>query len=280
MATVLMHLQDPVPMPRLFRPDLPEAVERVILRAMAKDPEDRFAHVLEMGRAYQAALAGKPVTWGERYSADTRSEAPSFEGPATKEAAAERAGGRSVGRLLAALAGIAALALAAFLVVPRLPGRARPGPTSAAPSALVATLAPGPIAASLATEAPPAQPTQTATPVVSAGSCEALSMVGFQRQASQVSWSVVNSGDVVHVANVEWSFSQDNRPKVYLGGELLVDTASVSSGDPVVVEAFEQAEIGSGDIRPLTISYPWAIEGAGHAIRLTFDNGCVLETDW
>lgn len=45
------------PSPRELRPDLPEAVERVILKAMAKQREDRFANAREFSEALGALLA-------------------------------------------------------------------------------------------------------------------------------------------------------------------------------------------------------------------------------
>jgi non-specific serine/threonine protein kinase len=41
-ALVLMHLNQPPPLPRTLNPDLPEGLEQVILKAMAKQPEARF----------------------------------------------------------------------------------------------------------------------------------------------------------------------------------------------------------------------------------------------
>jgi serine/threonine protein kinase len=48
LAVLLKHVNDPLPLPRQIKPDLPAAVERVILKAMAKAPEDRFQSAQEM----------------------------------------------------------------------------------------------------------------------------------------------------------------------------------------------------------------------------------------
>ena len=45
LAVVMKHIHDPLPLPRLVTPDLPESLERVILRALAKDPADRYDRV-------------------------------------------------------------------------------------------------------------------------------------------------------------------------------------------------------------------------------------------
>jgi len=48
LAVLLKHVHDPLPLPRDVNPSLPEAVERVILRALAKDPADRYPTVQAM----------------------------------------------------------------------------------------------------------------------------------------------------------------------------------------------------------------------------------------
>ncbi len=41
---MLAHLQKPAPDPRTFAPDLPQSAALALLKALAKDPEDRFLH--------------------------------------------------------------------------------------------------------------------------------------------------------------------------------------------------------------------------------------------
>jgi serine/threonine protein kinase/uncharacterized caspase-like protein len=55
LAIILKHMNEPVPPPRSIKPDLPEALERVILKAMAKNPTDRFAAADDMVNALRAA---------------------------------------------------------------------------------------------------------------------------------------------------------------------------------------------------------------------------------
>ena len=48
LAVLLKHVHDPLPLPRTVSPSLPEEVERIILKALAKEPADRYATVQEM----------------------------------------------------------------------------------------------------------------------------------------------------------------------------------------------------------------------------------------
>jgi hypothetical protein len=55
MAIVIKHIHDPLPLPRSLNPTLPEEVERVILKALAKNREDRYQTVSEMVKAFDTA---------------------------------------------------------------------------------------------------------------------------------------------------------------------------------------------------------------------------------
>jgi serine/threonine protein kinase len=62
LAVIYKHISDPLPLPRHLNPSLPEGVEQVILRALAKRPEDRYQHVADMAHALADALAGETAT--------------------------------------------------------------------------------------------------------------------------------------------------------------------------------------------------------------------------
>jgi len=48
LAVLLKHVHDPLPLPRQVNPSLPEEVERIILKALAKEPSDRYQAVQDM----------------------------------------------------------------------------------------------------------------------------------------------------------------------------------------------------------------------------------------
>ena len=55
-AVFVKHLHDPLPPPSTYNPDIPPALEKVILKALARDREDRFETAGEMVKALQAAI--------------------------------------------------------------------------------------------------------------------------------------------------------------------------------------------------------------------------------
>ena len=63
-ATLLAHMQDPVPRPS--QRGAPAGFDRVMARALAKEPEGRYPSAGDLGRAACAAAAGEPVTESER----------------------------------------------------------------------------------------------------------------------------------------------------------------------------------------------------------------------
>ncbi|MBN1889027.1 MAG: protein kinase [Thermoflexales bacterium] len=171
LAVMLKHITEPLPLPSQIDPNLPEAVERVILKALAKSPADRFQTAEEMVEALQRAVSDLPTeiipqrqeaetlasTLGGGVTPETRAPlpetataipaAPSPEPtaavpflPKTVTTALPR---RSLPWLpLAAGALLLAVALVAALLI--VPNMNKPRPTDAAPSATLASGAPAP----------------------------------------------------------------------------------------------------------------------------------------
>ena len=55
LAVLMKHVNDPLPLPRAIDPDIPEPFERIVLKALAKDPDDRYQGAEEMARALHKA---------------------------------------------------------------------------------------------------------------------------------------------------------------------------------------------------------------------------------
>lgn len=169
-ATLLRVGEADVPRPRSIRPDLPVELEHIILKALAKDPDDRFESAAQMQQAIEQLLVSRGEVVGPPQVAQLMDEL--FHDrkrirdgqirdvtvrPSTNVGAAigvstttvtqlgnldEAESGptrRWIKPLLIGLVGLAALALAALLALPFLRGRddrasqPRPAPRSVAP---------------------------------------------------------------------------------------------------------------------------------------------------
>jgi serine/threonine protein kinase len=70
LAVILKHVTHPLPLPSSVKPDIPETIERILLKALAKNPDDRFANVSEFLAAWKIALDVK-ASPAERFDALT-----------------------------------------------------------------------------------------------------------------------------------------------------------------------------------------------------------------
>ncbi len=61
MGVLVKHIYEPLPMPRSVKPDLPEEVERVILKALAKEPADRYDRAGALAEALRQAVEQAPA---------------------------------------------------------------------------------------------------------------------------------------------------------------------------------------------------------------------------
>jgi hypothetical protein len=61
LAVVMKHISEPLPLPRSVKPDLPEGVERVILKALAKAPDDRYQSMRDLVDAFDRAVSAAPT---------------------------------------------------------------------------------------------------------------------------------------------------------------------------------------------------------------------------
>jgi predicted Ser/Thr protein kinase len=98
-AVLFAHLHEPLPLPRSLNPAISEALQNVILKALAKNPADRYQTAAEMGAALRRALppAEAPLPEPEQ-SPETLPAAPlpaesrlETQGPESQAQAAEAA---------------------------------------------------------------------------------------------------------------------------------------------------------------------------------------------
>jgi hypothetical protein len=59
------HIYTPLPLPRAVNPNVPELIERLLLKALAKERNDRFATIDEMVTAFKRGISGEelPEAW-------------------------------------------------------------------------------------------------------------------------------------------------------------------------------------------------------------------------
>ncbi|MCL4298894.1 MAG: serine/threonine protein kinase [Anaerolineae bacterium] len=108
-AIVLKHVSEPLTPPRAINPNIPDPLEQVVVKAMAKEPEQRYQTAGEMQRALQHAL-NEIESGGRTVSLPTPStQTQGVTGPAP--AAAKKSGG--MGPWL--IGGVAVVALLCLL---------------------------------------------------------------------------------------------------------------------------------------------------------------------
>jgi serine/threonine protein kinase len=137
-ARLFAHLNDPPPAPSLYVPEVSMALDDVVIRAMSKDPGDRYPSAGDLGRAAQAALRGERPAAPERTVAtgaaatrtaetifpntgETEASPPPTEPTGRLDAAppptATKAGGAGSGRRWALIGGVAALLVAVVVAI-------------------------------------------------------------------------------------------------------------------------------------------------------------------
>ncbi|MGH2591909.1 MAG: protein kinase domain-containing protein, partial [Anaerolineae bacterium] len=68
-AIILKHINDPLVPPHVVIGPLPDAVERIVLKCLAKNPDDRFASMADLRHALRAAISGPPSSATREVSA-------------------------------------------------------------------------------------------------------------------------------------------------------------------------------------------------------------------
>jgi serine/threonine protein kinase len=83
LAVILQHVSDPLPLPSIVKSNISPAIEQVLLKALAKNPDDRFATTAEFVAAWKRALREMDTLARESEkavsSATRLSTSPSFQ---------------------------------------------------------------------------------------------------------------------------------------------------------------------------------------------------------
>jgi hypothetical protein len=211
LAVVFMHASAPLPLPRSLNPGLPEAVERVILKALAKNPDDRYQTAEELMAALNHATPQGPAAarrpelglkLGRKSAATRTGETLTVVAP--PEEATERAIGPSAPkRRLPSWAWVLSAMLVAVLAMGgiALANRAREPFASAValiwPRAAASALPPSPVAPTMPpavafnpTPHPPSAPTPapTSAPTPAPISLPGSPVIPITSMSSAIPW--------------------------------------------------------------------------------------------
>jgi ligand-binding sensor domain-containing protein/tRNA A-37 threonylcarbamoyl transferase component Bud32 len=194
LAVVLKHLNEPLPIPSSVKPGISPAIERVILKALSKNPDDRFASVAEFLAAWRQAFnetQGEADTVTAATPAPTAaattvaaSTPPAATTPTAVPAQPERKG-LPIGWIVGGV-GVLALLILVVFGVPQIRRALRPNPEAT----LAATSAPQPTTAPGATKAPTVEAT---TGPVTTGETQWTSWTG-----GNIIYKVVAHGDDIY----------------------------------------------------------------------------------
>jgi len=181
MAVMLKHITDPLPLPRAVRPDVPEAIERVILKALAKAPADRFQTAAEMVQALGVASRKANAAEPERPSAPMAAPAREDVSLMTR---VQRIWEQPRGRAGLIGGGLIALAMLGLLLS-RIPGN-------------IALLGPGTtVTKTSASVAQAATPTREATPTATSVSARPTATTAAPTPTAELPISLTETPDLL-----------------------------------------------------------------------------------
>lgn len=169
-AVALKQIQDEPAPPRRYNPRIPESLQAVILRSMAKNPHERYASGAEMAEALLAcARASMEATQPHLASKSRAIESERDTPPIRKGHQAQQKRSRSgwmvlVVVLAAFLCTLGSIPLGILAITNGMLGGVVPSP-SARPAPSATSAAAAPITTASATATPRATATPTATPV-------------------------------------------------------------------------------------------------------------------
>ncbi len=281
MATVLQHIQEPVPRPRRFVPDLSPDVEAVILKCLAKKPDLRFEHVRVMNEAYQAAMGGDPIPKFDVPPNVGQTQVKAAVKPlraqptVIEHGVAKKGAPRWVGfAILAAAIAIVAIVAGALYGGGFLSAPSGDGDQNTAPAAAVETEGVILLASSTERSAPIA--TAQPTPIVST-SCPGLSLYPLPNEGNRAQWMLDNGGSETFVFNgiriESWPFANGDPTSIHFGDI----TISASGGEDIVSEIDPvDRSLEPGQTNVISLEFQYAAGDGDYSYALGFDGGCTI----
>ena len=83
LGVIIKQASEPLPRPRQFASDLPEAVEKVLFKALSKKPEDRYQTMNEFTAALERLASGQTIKVGKEL--EGKSKIPNLWGQAEED---------------------------------------------------------------------------------------------------------------------------------------------------------------------------------------------------
>ena len=281
MATVMAHIQEPVPRPRRFNPDLAPEVEAVILKSLAKKRDLRFETILGMNDAYQAAMAGEPIPTFDVPPSVPPTQVKAAVRPLRAQPTVydvqprRRTSSRWVGvAVLVGAIGIGAIIVGMLFGGGLLGASSQPGgvvgptlPPTSTEGVLV-----------LASSTPPPATVQP-TAVVDA-SCPGLSLAPLGINGNNAEWIIDNGGARTYLLeNVElqdWPLANGELNAIFFGDTKLYEIGQDSN---MLTTAPEMRSLESGFAKKLVFSFEFVAGHGSYTFDLRFDGDCVIGID-
>jgi len=288
MGTVLKHIQEPVPRPTRFVSGMSAAMERVILKCLAKDPEYRYPTVGAFFEAYKAARDGAsvadldletvviPIDPSLREQGDYYRAEPLLEEMPSKKSS--RFSFVFIGLLPFIILGI-------IFAFPSLAESIRKLPFWAAAPTPIPTLIIIPTPPPTST-IPPASPTATQTPIVlSREGCPAITVYAPYIQSNSVVWLLDNAMDeeveftIVETLGIPEVNLIPSKSFKILIGDKVIWKGELNNDSLDLGEAVNQTLPGSSTTT-FKLEFQWTPASTGYELHLDFGNGCMLDGDW
>jgi len=285
MGTVLKHIQEPVPRPTRYVADMSPALERVILKCLAKDPEYRYPSVGTFFEAYKAARDGASVADLdlETVVVPLDSSLREYGGYYRTEPLVEDMPSGSRSRFGLILIGLLPLIILGLVFAfPSLLEAGRGFLNLASTSTPIPTLA--------ITETPlpsPTEPEPSATPVPKPiafvdETCPDVVLYPPEIQSNSVAWTLDNAMETEENFTIiePLGIPQVNLPmmKIWLGGKTIWE-GRYEEGPLNLGEAVHQT-LPKSSTTQLSLEFLWAPAPNGYELNLDFGDGCVLSGSW
>ena len=271
MSIILKHLQEPVPRLRTLNQHIPQTVENIIIKSLAKEPQDRFESVKQLNRLFQAAMRGEQIP-------DFSMPTEIFPGvePPTKPVAEGKPARRSR-RVVAALL-IAALTITAVVIVTRLNQSPAVIAEAIIPSVLPSE-ATGTVPALISLPSPTPQP--SAVPPIVSQACPGVSLIWLPPAGNQAQWLLDNlSNEAYRLQDLQaltWPTANGELEYILLGEQVIWSRDETEQGawrEDVSRILPAQTSL------TLTLDFDWEAGQSGYAFDLLLDPACELRGSW